>query len=127
MLLVNNKLCLSLKEMVEKRKFDEARQFALKYNLSTSVSFLFIIPNRSFYLYNEGILVKSQLITKFEFTACLEALLEKAAQFDSPLDEEEIDRFISECNSKCERAVELLKNLTVRFLRFTLARDLRLA
>ncbi|VDK20851.1 unnamed protein product [Taenia asiatica] len=78
-----------LKAMVQEKKFAEARQFAMRYALDT------------------------RLITQFEFLACIETLVANAEKLGVFLSDETTNTVISDCESICERAIELLDDFTV--------------
>ncbi|EUB59861.1 hypothetical protein EGR_05337 [Echinococcus granulosus] len=77
-----------LKVLVQEKRFAEARQFAMRHNLSTL------------------------LISQFEFLACLETLVANAEKISVPLDAATTNMVISDCDSICERAIKLLDDFT---------------
>nr|CDS31626.1 kinetochore associated protein 1 [Hymenolepis microstoma] len=79
-----------LKVLVVKKAFVEARQFAAKYNLSTT------------------------LIAKFEFIACLECMIKLAEKLvNCECDGEMTTEMLSNAHSTCSRALELLGEFPV--------------
>ncbi|KAL5108770.1 hypothetical protein TcWFU_003767 [Taenia crassiceps] len=78
-----------LKVMVLEKRFAEARQFAIRYALSTHI------------------------ITHFEFLDCLETLVANAGKLGVSLNDEVTNTVISDCESICGRAIELLDDFTV--------------